>query len=189
MRVAHWWRQFAARRRLLAQSGIDIAERTRIDFSSIRPALGSAITIGAGTIVEAALITETIEAKIQIGRDTFIGKSLLVSAESISVGDDVLISWGCNIVDHDSHSLQWQHRAEDVKNWFHGRKDWTHVPRAPIVLEDKVWVGFDSSILKGVRVGTGSVIAAGSVVTRDVPAWTLVGGVPARPLRELERQT
>lgn len=58
---------------------------------------------------------------------------------------------------------------------------------APIVVEDEVWIGANAVILQGVTVGRGAVVAAGAVVVRDVAAWTLVGGVPARVLRELPR--
>jgi acetyltransferase-like isoleucine patch superfamily enzyme len=57
---------------------------------------------------------------------------------------------------------------------------------APIVIGDHVWIGTNSLVLKGVTVGDGAVVAAGSVVTRDVPASTLVAGVPAKPVRTIE---
>jgi len=55
----------------------------------------------------------------------------------------------------------------------------------PVVVEDDVWLGLGVVVLKGVTIGQGSVIAAGSVVTRSVPAGVVVGGVPARVLREI----
>jgi maltose O-acetyltransferase len=56
----------------------------------------------------------------------------------------------------------------------------------PIVVGDGVWIGSRATVLAGVTIGDGAVIAAGAIVTSDVPAHTLVGGVPARPLRSLD---
>lgn len=57
---------------------------------------------------------------------------------------------------------------------------------APVYIGDKVWIGFNVIILKGVDIGEGAVVAAGSVVTKNVPEWTLVGGNPAKVIRQLE---
>jgi galactoside O-acetyltransferase len=89
------------------------------------------------------------------------------------------------VVDHDSHALDWNERASDVADWAGGRKDWARVRRASVVIEDKTWIGFGACILKGVRVGEGAVVGAMSVVTRDVPAYTVVAGNPARVVRKL----
>ncbi|QRD53838.1 acyltransferase (plasmid) [Pseudosulfitobacter pseudonitzschiae] len=53
---------------------------------------------------------------------------------------------------------------------------------APIIVEDNVWIGHGATVLKGVRIGTGSVIAAGAVVVRDVEPFSIVGGVPAKKI-------
>ena len=66
-------------------------------------------------------------------------------------------------------------------------KDWSVVKSAPIVIEDKVWMGFGVTILKGVTIGEGAVIGAGSVVTRDVAPYTVVAGNPAQVVKTLPR--
>jgi maltose O-acetyltransferase len=59
------------------------------------------------------------------------------------------------------------------------------VRSAPVVIEDEVWIGYNATILKGVHIGKGAMIAPGAVVVRDVPAGTLVAGNPAVAIREL----
>ena len=56
---------------------------------------------------------------------------------------------------------------------------------APIRIADKAWLGMNVTVLKGVTIGEGAVVAAGSIVTKDVPPWTLVAGNPARVIKEL----
>ena len=136
--------------------------------------------------MEAGIHFDRPGAAVRIGDRTFIGASALICGEAIDIGDDVLVSWGCAIVDHDSHSLVWQRRRQDVTKWFSGKKDWSHVERAAVRIGDKAWIGFNVIILKGVDIGEGAVVGAGSVVTRDVPPYTVVAGNPARPIRELD---
>ena len=92
--------------------------------------------------------------------------------ERIEIGHDVAIGSDVCIRDTDSHRIvdSDTHRGNAVS--------------APVIIEDHVWIGDKSVILKGVRIGSGSMVAAGSVVTRDVPPNALVAGVPARVIRE-----
>lgn len=123
-----------------------------------------------------------------IGNNSFVGNSVLICADSIQIGDDVLVSWGCTIIDNDLHSLTWAERALDVREWRQGRKSWDDVTIAPIKIHDKAWIGFNAIILKGVSIGEGAVVGCGSVVTKDVPAYTVAAGNPARVLREIVRE-
>jgi galactoside O-acetyltransferase len=109
----------------------------------------------------------------------------MVIARKIELGDDVVISWGVTIVDHNSHALTWADRRDDVLDWARGRKDWSNVLIAPVRIRDKVWIGFNAIILKGVTIGEGAIVAAGSVVTKDVPPYCIVAGNPARVVRVL----
>lgn len=140
------------------------------------------------TQIASQISLERDGACLVIGDRTFIGgRGVLSIAESVQIGDDVMISWGCTIVDHDSHSLVYSERANDPVEWLQGRKDWTHVKRAPVRIGNKAWLGFNCSVLKGVTIGEGAVVAANANVTRDVPPWTLVAGNPARVIKDLPK--
>lgn len=180
-RLLNW----GARHRLLRQPGVDIPASAKVAFYKIRLAERCTLHIGPGSIVESVIIFDRDGASVRIGERTFIGASMMACAECIEIGDDVLISWGCTIVDHNSHALGWSQRSRDVVEWYHGRKDWSAVKRAAVRIENKAWLGVNATILKGVTIGEGAVVAAGAVVTRDVEAYTIVGGNPARVIRKL----
>lgn len=94
----------------------------------------------------------------------FINHNLNLSCfGNVSIGKDVAIGENCTIRDNDGHMLIGSNN---------------HTPSS-ITIGDHVWIGMNVTILKGVNIGNGAVIAAGSVVTRDVPANALAAGVPA----------
>jgi acetyltransferase-like isoleucine patch superfamily enzyme len=177
--------QLRARRRLDSFDGVEIHASAKVNSRGVRYRSASSLRIGEGSIVEGSLVCERDGASIVIGRNTFIGASLVASASCVEIGDDVLISWGCNIVDHNSHAIGWQQRKHDVRDWYHNKKDWTHVTVKPVRIGDKAWVGLNVIVLKGVEIGEGAVIAAGSVVTKSIPAWTVAAGSPAKVIREI----
>ncbi len=155
------------------------------------------LEIGEKCYVNGSIILEREVGKVVVGDRTYIGAGTsIICAAGIQIGSDVLTAWGITIVDHDSHSVRWRNRAEDVEKWRVGLleggaryaarlKNWDVVPMAPVVIGDKVWIGFNAVILKGVHVGEGAVVAAGSVVTKDVPPYCVVAGNPARVVKEL----
>jgi acetyltransferase-like isoleucine patch superfamily enzyme len=155
------------------------------------------LEIGEKCHINGSIILEREVGKVTIGDRTYIGSgTTIICATEIQIGSDVLTAWGITIVDHDSHSVRWQNRAEDVERWGVGLleggskraaqlKNWDVVPMSPVIIGDKVWIGFNVIILKGVHIGEGAVIAAGSVVTKDVPPYCVVAGNPARVVKEL----
>lgn len=170
-----------ALRRLRRNVELDIALRSKVRYSRISSEL-SRLHIGDRTIFEGSIAADRAGAQVSIGDRTFIGESGLIAAERITIGDDVLISWGCTIVDHHSHALRWADRRDDVVEYYDGRKDWSKVRIAPVTIENKVWIGFDAVILAGVTIGEGAVVGCRSVVTRDVEPYTVVAGTPARTI-------
>jgi acetyltransferase-like isoleucine patch superfamily enzyme len=175
--------RFRAKRRCILQ----IDDSAKVNYRGIYKRPPSVLKIGNGSIFEGSIASDRSGSSVSIGEHSFVGNSSIVTAERVEIGDNVLISWGCTIVDHDSHALVWTHRQLDVKEYYRGDKDWTHVSVKPVKICNKVWMGFNVIVLKGVTIGEGAVVAAGSVVTRDVPAFTLVAGNPARVVKTVER--
>lgn len=153
------------------------------------------LKIGHMCNIDANFVFETETGHITIGNNCVIGNCTFISKTEINIGNDVTIASGSTFYDHDSHSIYWNYRKNDnitevtdIKKYGDSilNKDWEHVNTKPIIIEDKVWIGINCIILKGVTIGEGSVIGAGSVVTKDVPAWTVVAGNPARVCKKIE---
>jgi acetyltransferase-like isoleucine patch superfamily enzyme len=122
------------------------------------------------------LSTRRADAELTIGDDCGFTGTTLVAADRVVIGDRVLVGGNASIVDFDFHPLTPEARAENINAGS----------AAPIVIEDDVFVGVDALILKGVTVGEGAVVGAGSVVTQDVSPRTVVAGNPATVVRTLE---
>jgi acetyltransferase-like isoleucine patch superfamily enzyme len=162
-----------------------IGSSSKVAFTKIKAKQNCELSVGTNSMIESSILFDKENAQVIVGDNTFIGASTIICAKSISIGNDVLISWGCTIVDHNSHSLHLNLRLNDVANWMKGYKDWEHVQIVPITIQNKVWLGFNVIVLKGVTIGEGAIVGAGSVVTKDVPPYTIVAGNPARLIREI----
>jgi galactoside O-acetyltransferase len=157
------------------------------------------VTIGKMGIINANFIFESERGEIIIGDNVNLGGVTFICRNRIEIHNDVTMAWGITIYDHNSHSIYWEKRSGDNKQSyddyvnFNGitviRKNWDGVLDAPIVIESKVWIGFDVTILKGVTIGEGAVIGAKSVVTKNVKAWTVVAGNPAVIVKYLPEYT
>jgi acetyltransferase-like isoleucine patch superfamily enzyme len=115
---------------------------------------------------------------IQIDHGCKISNSTIVSFNSITILPETLIGGGCDIYDYDFHPLQPKDR-QDLS--IPGKS-------SPIVIGPKAFVGAHCLILKGVNIGRGAVVAAGSVVTKSIPPFELWGGVPARFICKIETE-
>lgn len=175
----------ALRPDLLLHPGISVAPSAAMRWQGVRIGRNCRLVVSSRSIVRAMLAFEREGAEILVGSRTFIGGGVFSVAGRIEIGDDVLMAWGCTVVDHDAHSLLWEHRDHDLEQYRTGTHDWTHVGRKPVRVSNRAWIGFNATILKGVVVGEGAVVAACSVVTRDVPPYALVAGNPAKVIRRL----
>ena len=109
---------------------------------------------------------------IRVGRNVFVNQNCTVyDLGGVDIGDDVMIGPNVSLITS-GHPIEPSRRRDGVT-------------AAPIVIERNVWIAAGATIIGGVTVGENSVVAAGSVVTRDVPPNTLVGGNPARVIRSI----
>ena len=108
-----------------------------------------------------------ITGQLTIGDNTYINpRTIICATNKIEIGSDCAISWDCLILDGDLHTIV----VENTQR----------VNNSPIIIGNNVWIGAKCTILKGVQIGNGAIIAAGSVVASNVPDNTIVGGVPAK---------
>lgn len=139
-------------------------------------AVPCAIVLGDDVILSSGVVVQCKGAAIRIGDRSGLGTGSVVlatDANDVTIGADVAIGPRC-VIGGGNYNIG----RLDVPIWRQGiQRD------RPIVLEDDLWLGSNVTVLSGVRIGRGSIVAAGAVVTRDIPPYTLAGGVPAKPLR------
>jgi len=109
--------------------------------------------------------------KLIVGRNSRLNGVHIDARERIEIGANVRIAPYSIILDSDFH---------DIKDHF------SDGPSKPVIIEDDVWIATRATILKGVTIGRGAVVAAGAVVTKDVPPYTIVAGVPAKVIKRIE---
>ncbi len=169
-----WWKQQRQISRLQCRYNARIDPSVRITVSgNQRITLAPSVTIGAYTVITVKDQRGTAQrSTLSIGEGTYIGEAnvIKVGGGDVRIGKHCLISHAVSIVAA-NHSY---HKGTNIKD-----QPWA-VDRAGISIGDDVWIGCGVCILPGVRIGDGAVIGAGSVVTKDVPANTVVAGVPAR---------
>jgi acetyltransferase-like isoleucine patch superfamily enzyme len=155
----------------------------------IRNALGDSnqIVIGGHSHIRGELMIFGHGGRISIGEWCYVGVGTRIwSAASIEIGNRVLISHSVNIFDNLTHPLKATERHEQARQIFtSGHPREISLDEKPIKIGDDAWIGACAMVLRGVSVGEGGVVAAGAVVTKDVPPYSVVAGNPAVVVREL----
>lgn len=177
--------------RILGRATCVIDPTARLTVAArIRNAIGHSenIMVGSGSIIAGELLVFAHGGVIRIGEHCYVGESSrLWSAASIRVGDRVLISHGVNIFDSLTHPISPTARHAQFRSIAReGHPREIDLGERPVSIDDDAWIGAGAIVLRGVEIGRGAVVAAGSVVTHAVPAFTIVGGNPARVIRELD---
>lgn len=117
--------------------------------------------------------------RMRIGSDVYVGKNVTLEVDG-EIGDGVLIANGVGIVGKTDHDLGQIGSTIRRSRWVGNSPG---LLSHPTVIGSDVWIGYGAIILSGVHVGDSSVVAAGSVVTKDVPPNTIVAGNPAKVIR------
>ncbi len=123
------------------------------------------------------LYTRTAYAELRIGNNSGLSGALINCFKRVIIGNNVWIGANVSIFDSDSHPINPYERIYGKEVNFKANE---------VVIDDYVWIGANSIILKGVHIGRGAVIGAGSVVTKDVPELTIYAGNPARFIKIIE---
>lgn len=123
-----------------------------------------------------------VNGRCTVGDFTLLNGALVMAEERIEIGSHCLVSWNVGIADSDFHPLEPAQRlidAEALAPFYENRPARPKLVTAPVIIRDNVWIGMNATILKGIEIGENSVVAAGSVVTKSVPANVVVAGNPA----------
>ncbi len=150
------------------------------------------ICIGNQSHVYATLLVFFYGGEIRIGKNSYIGDGVRIwSGEKITIGNDVIIGHNTNIIDTNSHETDTLERQNSVRKQLKlgYQKEKGNIETAPIIIKDNVWISYGVSILKGITIGEGAIIAANSVVTKNVEPFTLVAGNPAVFIKKLSNET
>lgn len=140
---------------------------SRDDTSVIRVRPGARFDVAGVVSLQRGVRVVVDSGELVIGHGTNVnGLTKILVATSIRIGRDCTFSWDVQLLDNDFHTLTVDGADKPAT--------------APIVVGDRVWVGTRAVILKGVTIGDGAVVAAGAVVTRDVPDHAIVAGMPAK---------
>ena len=156
---------------------IVLGDRAALDDGSLLDASGSeaGITLGNDVIVSRNCVVQAKTASVVIGDRTDIGCNVVItSSGGIEIGHSVLIAGNCYI-----GGGRYNMDRTDIPMMDQG----LHT-KGPVVIEDDVWLGAGATVLDGVRIGKGCVVGAGAVVTKDLPAYAIAVGTPAKVIKQ-----
>jgi acetyltransferase-like isoleucine patch superfamily enzyme len=156
-------------------------------FKRFRSQRALALTVGAHCTMDGVHFALGEEGQVEIGDYCYFTNAVLLCELELHIGNYVVIGWNATIADTDFHPIAPAERIADAiacSPLGKGRQR-PKIPRLPVVIEDDVWIGPNATILKGVHIGAGAFIEAGTLVTRDIPPRARVIGNPAQIIGEM----
>ena len=155
-------------------------------FKRFHSKVDRAVSVGAHCTLDGVHFSIGEQGRISIGDYCYFTNAVLLAEFELKIGSYVVIGWNSTIADTDFHPVSPSARMADAIACSPLGKGIRRpeVSRKPVIIEDDVWIGPNVTILKGVQIGAGAFIEAGSLVTRDVPAGARVLGNPAQIVGE-----
>jgi len=132
----------------------------------------------SGNIAGGVFLRTSKSGNIVTGDEVYLNGTSIISEESITLGNRIMIGANTVIMDTNSHNVPYKNRL----------KRWDKIRRKAVVIEDDVWIGANCFIMKGVRIGKGSIIGAGSVVNNEVKPFSIYAGNPAVFVKKIEEE-
>ena len=161
--------------------GVNTTISGELAFKRFRSRQHPALTIGAHCTIDGVQFAVGEGGAVEIGDYCYFTNVVLLCELSLQIGSYVVLGWNTTIADTDFHPLAPAQRIADAIacSPAGGGRPRPRIERRPVIIEDDVWVGPNATILKGVRIGAGSFIEPGALITRDVPPRSRVAGNPA----------
>lgn len=168
--------KYRYRRRAIFGDNVFLGPKFRV-YSSNR----NNVVIGDNCFILGRIISEN-EGKVIVGNNTSIRSYVSIRcSNSITIGSNVIFSFNIVVTDNNNHPLHPEDRLAMIKSGM-STEFWSlkHSLNAPVIIGDNVWIGQNSFILKGVSIGNNSIVAAATVVTKNVPENSICAGNPGR---------
>ena len=145
------------------------------------------IRFGDNCVIYGTFITQD-KGTLEIGNNTTIRYNTRIGAvDSVKIGNNVIISNNVTIYDNNNHPTGIAERDNICKNLLDSEVwKWKYSASSPVVIEDSVWICERATILKGVHIGKGAIVAMGAIVTNDVPEKAIVAGIPAKVIKYID---
>ncbi len=157
-------------------------------FRMLKSKQNPAVKIGRGVSVYAGCSFSIGEkGSVEVGDFTLLNGALLMAEEKITIGHHCLVSWNVGIADSDFHPVDPALRMQDAEaiNPYSPNRQRPPIGTKPVTIGNNVWIGMNAIVLKGVTIGDNSIIAAGAVVTHDIPENVVFAGNPGKIVKEL----
>lgn len=156
-------------------------------FKRFQSKAPDALVIGNSCTMDGVHFALGAEGRVTIGDFCYFTNAILLCEMEVRIGNYVVIGWNTTIADTDFHPIAPAERIADALACSPLGKGRPRPPiaRRPVIIENDVWIGPNATILKGVHIGAGAWIEAGSLITRDVPARARIVGNPAQIVGEV----